>query len=46
VLEPRGQDDHANSRAGGRWYKAYILWLTFPPMTMMFLGEPVRLILA
>ena len=33
-------------RAGGRWYKAYILWLTFPPMIMLFLGEPVWLILA
>jgi Mn2+/Fe2+ NRAMP family transporter len=38
--------DDADSRAGGRWYKAYILWLTFPPMVMMFLGEPVWLILA
>jgi Mn2+/Fe2+ NRAMP family transporter len=38
--------DDEDSRAGGRWYKAYILWLTFPPMTMMFLGEPVWLILA
>ncbi len=42
-----GKDsDHPDSRAGGRWYKAYILWLTFPPMVMMFLGEPVWLILA
>ncbi len=32
--------------AGGRWYKAYLLWLTIPPMTMMFLGKPVWLILA
>jgi len=42
-----GRDsDHADSRAGGRWYKAYVLWLTFPPMVMMFWGEPVWLILA
>ena len=38
--------DDPDSRAGGRWYKAYILWLTFPPMVMLFLGEPVWLILA
>ena len=38
--------DHPDSRAGGTYYRAYILWLTFPPMVMMFLGEPVWLILA
>ena len=41
-----GDSDDADARAGGRWYKAYILWLTFPPMVMLFLGEPVWLILA
>lgn len=44
-LRGKGQDD-PDSRAGGKWYKAYILWLTFPPMIMMFLGRPVVLILA
>lgn len=38
-------DDPAR-RAGGTWYRAYILWLTFPPMVMLFLGKPVWLILA
>ena len=38
--------DHPDTRSGGKWYKAYILWLTFPPMVMMFLGRPVVLILA
>jgi Mn2+/Fe2+ NRAMP family transporter len=43
----RGQGaDHPDARLGGRYYKAYILWLTFPPMIMMFLGKPVYLILA
>ena len=32
--------------AGGTAYKAYVCWLTFPPMLMMFLGQPVWLILA
>ena len=38
--------DHPDVQSGGRYYKAYILWLTFPPMVMMFLGKPVYLILA
>ncbi len=41
-----GESTDADARAGGRWYKAYILWLTFPPMAMLFLGKPVWLILA
>jgi len=41
-----GDSDDADARAGGKWYKAYILWLTFPPMAMLFLGKPVWLILA
>lgn len=31
---------------GGKYYKWYVLWLTFPPMLLMFLGKPVGLILA
>ena len=43
----RGQGaDHRDSRAGGKWYRAYVLWLTFPPMAMLFLGKPIWLILA
>lgn len=38
--------DHPDVRLGGKWYKAYILWLTFPPMIMLFLGRPIYLILA
>ncbi|GAA2734586.1 Nramp family divalent metal transporter [Pedococcus aerophilus] len=38
--------DHPDVGLGGKWYRAYILWLTFPPMLMMFLGKPVYLILA
>ena len=41
-----GASEDADARAGGKWYKAYILWLTFPPMAMLFLGKPVWLILA
>lgn len=38
--------DHPDSRAGGRYYKAYVLWLTLPPIVLIFLGQPVYLILA
>ncbi|ANG98717.1 iron transporter [Brucella pseudogrignonensis] len=38
--------NHKDRFAGGKYYKAYILWLTFPPMIMMFLGQPIYLILA
>ena len=41
-----GTSKDADAQAGGKWYRAYILWLTFPPMIMMFLGKPVWLILA
>ena len=44
-LRGLAEDDPAR-RAGGIWYRAYILWLTIPPMTMMFLGKPIWLILA
>lgn len=38
--------DDPQRGAKGIYYKAYILWLTFPPMVMLFLGKPVFLILA
>ena len=39
-------EDDPERGAGGLAYKAYICWLTFPPMIMLFLGQPVWLILA
>ncbi len=41
-----GDPDAPAYRLGGRWYTAYVLWLTLPPMALLFLGEPVYLILA
>lgn len=41
----KAPDDPARL-SGGSYYKAYVLWLTFPPMIMLFLGQPVYLILA
>lgn len=43
----RGQAaDHPDRQAGGRFYRAYVVWLTVPPITMLFLGKPLYLILA
>ena len=38
--------DHPDARAGGRYYKAYVLWLTIPPIVLLYVGKPVYLILA
>lgn len=37
--------DHPDSKAGGKWFKAYLLWLTFPPMLLLFLDQPIFLVL-
>jgi len=38
--------DHPDTRVGGRYFKFYLIWLTFPPMTLLFLDRPIGLILA
>jgi Mn2+/Fe2+ NRAMP family transporter len=37
---------HPDTRTGGKYFRAYMLWLTFPPMLLLLLDEPVGLILA
>lgn len=37
---------HPDTRTGGRYVRAYMLWLTFPPMLLLLLDKPVGLILA
>ena len=34
------------TRTGGRYFKAYVVWLTVPPMLLLLLGQPIALILA
>ena len=34
-----------STRTGGRYFKAYVLWLTLPPMLLLLLGQPITLIL-
>ena len=40
------EKDDPVRQAGGKYYRAYIIWLTIPPMAMLFLGQPIFLILA
>ncbi|GGF32241.1 iron transporter [Marmoricola endophyticus] len=40
------QEGPQAAAAGGRYYKAYIVWLTVPPIILIYLGKPVALILA
>lgn len=43
----RGLDgDDPRMHAGGSYYRGYVVWLTFPPMLLLFLNEPVAVILA
>lgn len=43
----RGLDvDDPRRRLGGSYYKAFILWLTVPPIGLLFLDQPIGLIIA
>jgi len=37
---------HPDTRVGGKYFKFYVLWLTFPPMILFALDRPIGLILA
>lgn len=34
------------TRIGGKYFRFYVLWLTFPPMVLFLLNKPIGLILA
>lgn len=40
------ESGHPATRVGGAYFRFYVLWLTFPPMTLFALGRPIGLILA
>jgi len=40
------ESGHPDTRTGGKYFKAYVIWLTFPPMVLLLLGQPIVLILA
>jgi Mn2+/Fe2+ NRAMP family transporter len=37
---------HPATRIGGKYFRFYVLWLTFPPMVLFLLDKPIGLILA
>ncbi|MGP9649281.1 iron transporter [Arthrobacter sp. MYb211] len=37
---------HKDTLTGGKYFKFYVLWLTFPPMVLFLLDKPIALILA
>ncbi|GAB3940055.1 Nramp family divalent metal transporter [Corynebacterium tapiri] len=39
-------EDHPSTTVGGKYFRGYLVWLTFPPMIMHFLGKPTALVLA
>ncbi|WP_166849818.1 Nramp family divalent metal transporter [Isoptericola sp. BMS4] len=39
-------DDDRRRRSGGLYYRAYVLWLTFPPMLLLLLDRPIALVVA
>ncbi|WP_090825999.1 Nramp family divalent metal transporter [Arthrobacter sp. yr096] len=39
------ESGHSDTRVGGKYFKFYLLWLTFPPMLLFILGKPIGLIL-
>lgn len=38
--------DHPDTRTGGKYYTWYLIWVTFPPMLLLFLGKPTALVIA
>ncbi|WP_445442228.1 Nramp family divalent metal transporter [Clavibacter sp. km1a] len=43
----RGLDVHdPRRRLGGSYYRAFIVWLTIPPIGLLFLDQPIGLIIA
>ncbi|MGH8501987.1 MAG: Nramp family divalent metal transporter [Gammaproteobacteria bacterium] len=42
----RGRAGDNRIREGSPAFRAYLLWLTFPPMALLFLGKPFLLVIA
>ncbi|QQE53384.1 divalent metal ion transporter [Corynebacterium striatum] len=38
--------EHPDTQMGGKYYRWFVLWLTFPPMLLLFLGKPTALVIA
>ncbi|MGH3504277.1 MAG: Nramp family divalent metal transporter [Nocardioidaceae bacterium] len=42
----RGEPEQQASDERSPWFRAYVAWLTFPPMALLFLGQPIALVIA
>lgn len=42
----REYNDPEPVKETSKWYRAFLIWLTFPPMLLLFLGKPVQLVIA
>ena len=38
--------DHPDSRINGKYFRFYLIWLTFPSMLLLLLDQPIGLVLA
>ncbi|WP_010525932.1 Nramp family divalent metal transporter [Nesterenkonia sp. F] len=42
----RGKDaEHPDARLNGKYFRFYLVWLTFPPMLLLVAGRPIFLVL-
>ena len=39
------ESGHPDTRTGGKYFRFYLLWITFPPMALLLLERPIFLIL-
>lgn len=42
----RNQPERQTTDERSPWYRAYLVWLTFPPMLLLFLGQPIAIVIA
>ncbi|WP_037175073.1 Nramp family divalent metal transporter [Rhodococcoides fascians] len=39
------EQGHSDTRIGGKYFRWYVAWLTFPPMALLWLDQPIGLVL-
>ncbi|MCJ0892485.1 Nramp family divalent metal transporter [Rhodococcus sp. ARC_M5] len=39
------EQGHSDTRVGGKYFRWYVAWLTFPPMALLWLDQPIGLVL-
>ncbi|HET7328812.1 MAG TPA: Nramp family divalent metal transporter [Nocardioidaceae bacterium] len=41
----RNEPEQQTTDERSPWYRAYVAWLTFPPMLLLFLGQPIAIVI-